>query len=126
VVADVQSGEPYLLIGEKAFAQLHIIRGLNIHALLFQEELQVLIGGASVPIDLSDLKSHVLYEGGFQEEHPTIKAFWAVVNGFGDEDRRQLLKFVTSCARPPLLGFGALTPTFCIRNAGEEEDRLRK
>jgi len=31
--------------------------------------------------------------------------FWRVVENFTDTQRRQLLKFVTSCSRPPLLGF---------------------
>lgn len=34
-----------------------------------------------------------------------IKVFWRVVEGFTDEEKRKLLKFVTSCSRPPLLGF---------------------
>ena len=31
--------------------------------------------------------------------------FWSVVSSFNDDQRRKLLKFVTSCSRPPLLGF---------------------
>ncbi|TPX30115.1 hypothetical protein SmJEL517_g06248 [Synchytrium microbalum] len=89
-----------------------------------QEELQILIGGASMPIDLRDLQQHIDYQGGFSTEHPTIKAFWKVVDGFSEEEKQLLLKFVTSCARPPLLGFGALRPLLCIRNAGDEEERL--
>ena len=91
-----------------------------------QEELQILIGGASVPIDLTDLQRNIDYQGGFTADHPTIQAFWSVVKGFSEDEKQSLLKFVTSCARPPLLGFGALRPLFCIRNAGDEQDRLRK
>lgn len=43
--------------------------------------------------------------GGYSAEHPVIKVFWRVVEGFTDEEKRKLLKFVTSCSRPPLLGF---------------------
>lgn len=32
-------------------------------------------------------------------------SFWRVVSEFTDTQKRQLLKFVTSCSRPPLLGF---------------------
>lgn len=58
---------------------------------------------------------------------------------FNDTQRKQLLKFVTSCPRPPLLGFKVclqthvwidvismyrfqeLTPSFCIQSAGSED-----
>ena len=72
--------------------------------------------------------------------HPTITAFWQVVSGFDEEQKRSLLKFVTSCSRPPLLGFKVificliffmhkiisqdLDPPFCIQNAGVEQERL--
>eukprot|EP00092_Neocalanus_flemingeri_P105405 GFUD01135111.1.p1 GENE.GFUD01135111.1~~GFUD01135111.1.p1 ORF type:complete len:117 (+),score=29.48 GFUD01135111.1:55-405(+) len=56
--------------------------------------------------------------------HPTITAFWQVVTGFDEEQKRSLLKFVTSCSRPPLLGFKDLDPPFCIQNAGSEPERL--
>lgn len=43
---------------------------------------------------------------------------------FSESDRQNLVKFITSCSRPPLLGFGELNPALCIRFAGHEEDRL--
>ncbi|KAG8297041.1 Ubiquitin-protein ligase E3C [Homalodisca vitripennis] len=61
--------------------------------------------------------------GGYSAEHPTIKMFWTTVSEFNDIQRRQLLKFVTSCSRPPLLGFKELDPPFCIQHAGVA-DRL--
>ncbi|XP_012519593.1 PREDICTED: ubiquitin-protein ligase E3C isoform X2 [Propithecus coquereli] len=70
-----------------------------------QQEIQVLISGAQVPISLEDLKSFTNYSGGYSADHPVIKIFWRVVDGFTDEEKRKLLKFVTSCSRPPLLGF---------------------
>lgn len=86
-------------------------------------ELQLLISGAEVPIDLVDLKRHTQYTGGFSDAHPTVQCFWKVVENFTDDQRRQLLKFVTSCSRPPLLGFKDLQPPFCIQSAGAS-DRL--
>lgn len=86
-------------------------------------ELQILISGAQTPIDIEDLKAHTTYAGGYTSEHPVIRAFWKVVEGFDERQRRQLLKFVTSCSRAPLLGFKELSPAFCIQNAGRE-DRL--
>jgi ubiquitin-protein ligase E3 C len=41
-----------------------------------------------------------------------------------DEERRKVLRFVTSVSRPPLLGFGALKPRFSIRDAGDDQQRL--
>lgn len=104
------------------------------------KELQILISGAEIPIDLEDLKKHCKYGGEYTPEHPSIVAFWTAVEGFDDLQRRQLLKFVTSCSRPPLLGFKVrssllylltilhrifslqdLDPPFFIQNAGDME-----
>lgn len=69
------------------------------------KELQVLISGAQIPVDVRDLKLHTNYTGGYTPDHPTIVSFWKIVDEFSDQQRSQLLKFVTSCSRPPLLGF---------------------
>ncbi|GAB7342977.1 hypothetical protein MBLNU457_g1077t1 [Dothideomycetes sp. NU457] len=94
-----------------------------------QSELQTLIGGAASSIDVQDLRRSTLYGGVYvigddQQEHPTIKLFWKVLEGMEDEDRRKLLKFVTSTPRAPLLGFGSLNPKFSIRDAGDDEARI--
>ncbi|CAB0034239.1 unnamed protein product [Trichogramma brassicae] len=87
------------------------------------KELQVLISGAQIPVDVKDLKQHTNYTGGYAPDHPTIIIFWKVVEEFDDQQKSQLLKFVTSCSRPPLLGFKELDPPFCIQHAGSI-DRL--
>lgn len=87
------------------------------------KEFQVLISGAEIPVDIDDLRKHARYGGDFDPNHPTIKIFWECLKNFDDLQRRQLLKFVTSCSRPPLLGFKDLDPPFCIQNAGDT-DRL--
>lgn len=89
-----------------------------------QQELQVLISGASVPIDIDDLKQNTNYSGGYTSDHVVIKLFWQIVQEFSDEQKRQLLKFITSCSRPPLLGFKDLYPALCIHYGGNEADRL--
>lgn len=86
-------------------------------------ELQVLISGASVPIDVADMKNHTNYAGDFNVNHPVIKNFWDVVEQLTDSQKRGLLKFITSCSRPPLLGFKELNPPLCIHSGGKE-DRL--
>lgn len=88
------------------------------------KELQVLISGAEIPVDVDDLMKHTKYGGDYSCEHKTIKMFWKVIRTFDDDERRQLLKFVTSCSRPPLLGFKDLDPLFSIQNSGDDLNRL--
>ncbi|KAJ7755509.1 HECT-domain-containing protein [Mycena metata] len=89
-----------------------------------QQELQILIGGTDSPVDLDDLQGHTQYGGTFDPNHATIISFWRVVHSFDQEQRKALLRFVTSCSRPPLLGFKELMPNFAIRDAGSDELRL--
>uniref|UniRef100_A0A0R3W4Q5 HECT-type E3 ubiquitin transferase n=1 Tax=Taenia asiatica TaxID=60517 RepID=A0A0R3W4Q5_TAEAS len=79
-------------------------------------ELQQLISGDSVNFDLEDLKQHTKYSGGFYSNHRVITWLWDILKkDFSDEERGLFLKFVTSCSKPPLLGFAYLEPPFCIR-----------
>lgn len=87
-------------------------------------ELQVLISGAKTPIDVADLQQNTSYGGGYHASHPVILKFWRVVSSFDDIQRSKLLRFVTSCSRPPLLGFKNLFPGFAIHNAGRDPERL--
>ncbi|XP_022903974.1 ubiquitin-protein ligase E3C [Onthophagus taurus] len=84
-------------------------------------ELQVIISGDNQEIDVEDLKNNTAYGGDFTSEHPTIIMFWKIVDRFTETQKKQLLKFVTSCSRPPLLGFKELTPSFCIQSSGSED-----
>lgn len=88
-----------------------------------QQELQIVLGGASVPIDLADLRAHTVLAG-FMEHDATVKNFWKVLESFDNALRMKFVKFVTSCSRPPLLGFKELVPQFCLRNAGVNDERL--
>ena len=89
-----------------------------------EDELQELIAGKEGPINVTDMKSNVIYSGGYTEDHETIKCFWEVVEDMSPDDQRELLQFTTSCSRPPLQGFRHLNPHFCIHKAGEAEQRL--
>ncbi|ORX81981.1 HECT-domain-containing protein [Anaeromyces robustus] len=90
-----------------------------------QQELQTLISGSnSASVDIIDLKMNTEYSGVYDENHPTIKLFWQVVNDLSEEQKRKLIKFVTSCPRPPLLGFKTLQPKFAIRDSGNDQERL--
>ncbi|KAF8180573.1 hypothetical protein BJ912DRAFT_855127 [Pholiota molesta] len=71
--------------------------------MFIQQEVQILIGGVNSPIDLDDLRHNTNYGGQYDDAHPVIVTFWQVVNSFDQEQCRALLRFVTSCSRPPLL-----------------------
>ena len=67
--------------------------------------MQTLISGADHEINIDDLEQNTKYGNGFTSTHETIVNFWNVVRNFKESEKRKLLKFVTSCSRPPLLGF---------------------
>ncbi|KAI0548033.1 hypothetical protein F4679DRAFT_552356 [Xylaria curta] len=94
-----------------------------------QSELQRLIGGDSSEIDVEDLRQNTSYSGLYAvgddgQEHPTIRFFWDVMRTLKDSERRDVLKYVTSTPRAPLLGFSQLRPQFSIRDGGTDEERL--
>lgn len=94
-----------------------------------QSELQTLISGTRTSIDVEDLRRNTMYGGTYVIgddglEHPTIRLFWKILTDMSDEERRAVLKFVTSTPRAPLLGFRTLNPRFSIRDAGSDQDRL--
>lgn len=78
-------------------------------------ELQVLISGSLAQVSVEELQRHTLYAGGYSSMDRNITRFWAVVSELTERDVALLLKFVTSCERPPSLGFAALEPPFTIQ-----------
>ncbi|KAI9140489.1 hypothetical protein BKA69DRAFT_1079194 [Paraphysoderma sedebokerense] len=77
-------------------------------------ELQRLISGDDVDIDIQDLRRNTIYQGYF-DKHKVIINFWSVFSEFSKEEKQKFLKFCTSCSKPPLLGFSNLNPKFTIR-----------
>ncbi|XP_061115724.1 ubiquitin-protein ligase E3B [Conger conger] len=87
-------------------------------------EVQRLVSGDNAEIDLDDLKKHTVYYGGFHSSHRVIIWLWDILsNDFTAEERAMFLKFVTSCSRPPLLGFAYLKPPFSIRCVEVSDDQ---
>ncbi|KAJ7309857.1 hypothetical protein JRQ81_007931 [Phrynocephalus forsythii] len=87
-------------------------------------ELQRLISGDNAEIDLEDLKKHTVYYGGFHGSHRVIIWLWDILaHDFSSDERAMFLKFVTSCSRPPLLGFAYLKPPFSIRCVEVSDDQ---
>ena len=66
-----------------------------------QQELQVLLGGVNTPIDLNDLRQNTNYGGAYDDDEPTIVAFWKVCSCAGG------LYFITS-PYPFFIGCGKL------------------
>eukprot|EP01125_Pyxidicula_operculata_P002631 TRINITY_DN1247_c2_g2_i1.p1 TRINITY_DN1247_c2_g2~~TRINITY_DN1247_c2_g2_i1.p1 ORF type:complete len:721 (+),score=241.81 TRINITY_DN1247_c2_g2_i1:85-2163(+) len=83
-------------------------------------EFQYLISGNSGGIDIIDLRNNTKYSNGFTENHPTVQMLWIVLSEFTPEQQAKFLKFVTSCSRPPLLGFKVLHPQFCVHKSNIE------
>jgi len=83
-------------------------------------EMQKLISGDRQPIDIADMRRHVAMSG-YTESDPYIQSFWEIINSFSIEEQGYFLKFVTSCSRQPLLGFGQLNPKFGIQRIPKYE-----
>ena len=78
-------------------------------------ELQSIFSGdADGVFDVEDLRAHTRYSGGYSESSATVRSFWEVVQEMSNKDRAALLRFVTSCSRPPMMGFVQLQPQFCL------------
>ena len=92
-------------------------------------ELQTLISGSSISIDIQDWRIHTTYAGGddqgrFSDTHPYIEEFWNILSSWDNTKHSSLLKFITSCSRPPLLGFKEVYPPIAIHSAGSSDERL--
>lgn len=87
---------------------------------IFNEpELQVLISGPSDgKIDVADMRANSRYAGGYTPIDRNIIRFWKVVGSLSSTQQAALLRFVTSCERPPPLGFSTLNPPFTIQRVG--------
>ncbi|ORZ40850.1 HECT-domain-containing protein [Catenaria anguillulae PL171] len=89
-----------------------------------QTELLHLVSGSDEPIDIADMRAHTIYGGEYSAGHRVIRNFWQVAEELGTEDRRLLLRFITSSTRAPLLGFKELVPALCIRPGGDDQEWL--
>jgi ubiquitin-protein ligase E3 C len=80
-------------------------------------ELQKLVSGDDTirGIDVASLKASTQYASGFHPSQPAIQWFWEIIEELTPGQQRKFLKFMTSCSRPPLLGFESLVPAPCIQ-----------
>jgi ubiquitin-protein ligase E3 C len=82
------------------------------------DELNLMISGKEADFDVEDLRKHTVYNG-YTEKDTTVMHFWELVRSMTSEQKSLLLLFVTSCSRPPTLGFSELKPNFCIAKSEE-------
>ncbi|KAL3214024.1 hypothetical protein MRX96_035053 [Rhipicephalus microplus] len=62
--------------------------------------------------------------GGFHNNHRLVNWLWDILErDFTSEEHHLFLKFVTSCSKPPLLGFAHLEPPFSIRCVEVSDDQ---
>lgn len=75
-------------------------------AIFDAKELELLIAGLH-EISVDDLRDNTEYQG-YAPDSPLITWFWEVLEEFSNEQRAQLLQFVTGSSKVPLEGFKAL------------------
>ena len=64
-------------------------------------ELEAMVCGPAT-VDVALLRQCTIYGDGVDETAPVVKHFWAVMDKFGEEDRRRYLRFVWGRTRLPL------------------------
>ena len=114
---------------EQVRAQLEAMRGGFLEILPHRfcegfapEHLVGLVAGDGADLCISEWRKHTRYHG-YSGKEGVVQWFWNFVSSLGAGDRRELLRFVTSLDSPPMGGFAALQPSFCISRA-ESKDRL--
>jgi len=86
------------------------------------EELELLIRGNDDEPDFHQLEKVTAYEGGYETNHPTIKAFWEVVHAMTLPQKKKLLQFCTGSDRIPIKGLGTIK--FIIQQNGGDSEQL--
>eukprot|EP00466_Bigelowiella_natans_P020165 jgi/Bigna1/86173/estExt_fgenesh1_pg.C_80240 len=84
---------------------------------IYSQELKILLSGSEdEDIDVDDLRRHSQVDPRGSFPSPSVLSwFWSSVKNFSPHQKRLLLKFVTACSHPPLMGFKYLSPPFTIR-----------
>ncbi|KAI9296071.1 HECT-domain-containing protein [Neoconidiobolus thromboides FSU 785] len=114
----IQKQSTAFLNGVNEILPLHWLKMFN------EKELQMVISGTEQAIQISDFQENTVYSGVYDQNHPLIIAFWEIVKEMNHDTVARLLKFITSCQRPPLQGFKALNPPLCIRDSGRSDEWL--
>jgi ubiquitin-protein ligase E3 B len=87
--------------------------------------VNLLLGGGDGELDVDDLARHTVLSGGYRADSRAVCNLWAVLKAWPSEQRRAVLRFVTSTERAPLLGFQHLHPPFTIHKVGSTAAAFR-
>ena len=82
------------------------------------QELNQIISGGQPDFSVLELSRHVVFHD-YNNKSQTIEDLWVVLSDFTPNQKSLFLLYVTSCSRPPTLGFGAMKPLMCIQRTGE-------
>ena len=89
-------------------------------------ELQILTSGTMSGVSVSDLQAHCRYAGGYIVGtgfgDTQLNRFWKILHELTEGELSLLIKFVTSCGRPPSMGFKGLQPPFTIQRVDCNDD----
>ena len=81
----------------KGFHELIPLQWLSIFN---EREMQMLISGSQISINVKDLMKFTKYMGGYSASDSRVKMFWKIFDTeFNDDEKSKMLKFVTSCPR---------------------------
>ena len=78
------------------------------------ELVSLMTGDADGDVDVDDLRRHCAFGGGYASDSKTTRMFWTCMTQFTKDERKALLRFVTSSASPPFGGFKHLHPPFTL------------
>jgi ubiquitin-protein ligase E3 A len=91
-----------------------------LYKMFVPDELEQLICG-TVETDLRPLEHWTEYDGGYTPSTPVIKWFWEEVHAMSEEDKKNLLTFVTGSHRVPTGGLQQLK--LVISRHGDDSDK---
>ncbi|GBG24561.1 Ubiquitin-protein ligase, putative [Hondaea fermentalgiana] len=86
------------------------------------DELELAVCGM-LELDFDELHRIAKYEGGYSEDHETIKRFWHIVGSFSYEEKQTFLRFTTGSPKSPVGGLSALG-NFTVQRAGPDTDNM--
>ena len=104
---------------------LYAVVDKGLFAMFNEPELQVLISGQQKPLDVEDLRRHTRLTGGYTSRSKAVVRLFKALEEMSLAEQGQFLRFVTSCPRPPLLGFRALQPVFTVHMVPVRSDGER-
>ncbi|KAJ1921402.1 hypothetical protein H4219_000719 [Mycoemilia scoparia] len=91
------------------------------YRMLTPEELEIMVCGQSIPIDIDQLEKVVSYED-YKPGDRTVRYFWRALRSMTPVHHRKFLKFVIASDRVPMGGISSMA--FVIQRNGPDSSRL--